>query len=85
MSKTNPDRLASTELDADLSVLGDDANAEPKVPRIGDTPEPRNHEELRQAAKPDDEAPATGSSEGLDQQRAEKEAMRDVVDGYGKG
>jgi len=85
MSDNRPDRLKSTELDADISVLGDDENMEPKVPRIGDAPEPESREGLRQAVKPDEQGPATGSSDGLDQQRAEKEAMRDVVDGYGKG
>lgn len=85
MSNTNPDRLKSAQLDADISVLGDDANGEPKVPPIGGAPRPDSRDGLRQAVKSDEEGPATGSSDGIDQQRIEKDAMRDVVDGYGKG
>jgi len=85
MSDTNPDRLKSVELDADISVLGDDANSEPKVPPIGGAPRPSSGEGLAQATRSDGEGPTTGSSDGLEQRRVENEAIRDVVDDYGKG
>ncbi len=82
MSNTNPDRLDDAQLDADLSVMGDDSGGEPKMPRLGDAPEPQSREGLGQATDNGRNGGATAVS--TDGQRAAREAARDVVDGYGK-
>lgn len=83
MSDTNPNRLNDAQLDADISVLGDDANSEPKLPRLGDAPAPTSREGLNQAV----DQPGDRGSTAVpgDEQRIAREAARDVVDGYGKG
>ncbi len=81
-------RLKSAQLDADISVLGDDRGGEPKVARVGSAPAPQSREGLSQAELGDGE-PRTNDDERtrdeIDQRRAETESARDVVDSYGKG
>lgn len=82
MSNTQTNRLNDAQLDADISVLGDDSQGEPKLPRLGDAPAPTSGEGLNQAV----DAPQDGGSTAVsaDGQRAARESTRDVVDGYGK-
>ncbi|MBB3951414.1 hypothetical protein [Aureimonas jatrophae] len=83
MSNSHPDRMNDAQLDADISVLGDDSQGEPKLPRLGDAPTPTSKEGLNQAVDGTGERGSTAVP--ADQQRVSREAVRDVVDGYGKG
>lgn len=83
-----PDRLKSAQLDADISVLGDDSGGEPKVARVGSAPAPTSREGLAQAELGDG-APRVSDDERtrdeLHQSRASDEARREIAEGSGKG
>ncbi|KAB0679623.1 hypothetical protein [Aureimonas leprariae] len=87
MSDTNKNRLRDAELDADLSVLGDDAKGDPKPARVGEAEAPgagETPDSLGRAGGVDREAvggegPRQGSVEGVDETAAERDAMRDAT------
>lgn len=87
MSDTDKNRLRDAELDANLSVLGDDATGDPKPARIGSAEAPGPSEtpdSLGRAPGVDREAtggdgPGQGSVEGVDEAGVERDALREAT------
>ena len=82
MADEKNERRDSAQLDASLSVLGDEGK-EPKVERVGPAPRPAANGNLEQALDKGRAKPGDGNHDETSE-RAAKDAIRGEVDDYGK-
>ena len=80
MTMNETTRLNDTQLDADVSVLGDDRGGEPKVSRVGGATAPEAAGGVReQLASPDAQPEGNAAQDDLERQKAMADARRDVA------
>lgn len=85
MNDNEPNRLNDAQLDADVSVLGDDRGGEPKVARVGSAPAPEGDAGLHETLSDGTARPEGQSGEDqIARERIAKDAQRDVVDRVNK-